>query len=162
MITHILSFDVVMKFLMWVIITHTADLYKDRVSSFLSINWPTSDVLKSHTHTPTHTHTNIIQLQHTFHRSEAGNLINLGGLKTFQMISDNKYNHCALLLQNSTYVSQIKRIGCCNREMTHFAYTWETPISLLSIVSKVLERLIFSKIIEIKTNRYAANKEFTN
>jgi len=34
-------------------------------------------------------------------------------------------NHCALLLQNSIYaVSQINRIGCCNREMTHFENTF--------------------------------------
>jgi len=48
------------------------------------------------------------------------------------MISDNKYNHCALLLQNSTYaVLQINRIGCCNREMTHFENTFLDMCSIL-------------------------------
>jgi len=37
-----LPFDVAMNFLMWVIVTHTTDLCKDFVASFLSTNQPTN------------------------------------------------------------------------------------------------------------------------
>jgi len=97
-------------------------------TTYSSTHTVTHTITHTHTHTQTHTQFNYTTVHIIFHWLEANkmdNLINLGGLKTFQVISELKimtvHYYCKLVRMP---FRKSKRIGCYITDMTYFACTF--------------------------------------